>query len=89
MRSIAQLIEGQDTEWVTIANNFIKDALRKGQEKRERKWWEPSCALLLDLEIHILGSATLRGMLKGWVAAKGTLLFAFRVDSLPKDTMID
>lgn len=75
MRSMAQLLIEREIQWTQIANQFIQVALRTGPHKKERKHWQSTDALLLDLKLKISKSPLPKGMLKGWAQSKMLLKF--------------
>lgn len=83
MRNVSQLLRGRQIEWTVIARWFIQQTLRTGNAKKERKHWTVEDGLLLDPDITVSGSPTVRGMLKGWSASKESLEFKFYEGSVP------
>lgn len=53
MRCVSQLIANVDTAWVDMVGVLMRDSLKIGIQKKERKRWTPSEALLLHASMRI------------------------------------
>lgn len=71
-----------------LAREFIKQALKISNNKKERKHWRVEDALTLDPGFQVTKSSTMRKILKGWVVSEESLKFEFCEDLIPTQATI-
>lgn len=81
MRCATQLIEGDQTAWVRMAEDLICVDLTCGPFKRERRHWSPSEALLLKVKIH-MNSKMINIIINSWEGVLENLHFDAQLDLL-------
>lgn len=86
---MAQILEGRQTEWTAMARQPITASLRVGPHKKTRRSWDPTEALLLALDLKVLHSLTLQGMLQGLAAACTKLDSDFHDQSISCSASLD
>lgn len=82
LRCVSQLIREAPTVWVDMASLLIKDDLKAGTHKKERKRWSPREALLLQAKIHT-SSSIVNFILQNWSAVENRIQFEPSADTVP------
>ncbi|KAL3697371.1 hypothetical protein R1sor_011447 [Riccia sorocarpa] len=68
-----RILEGEDVEWIHLAQSFILRSLRRGSYQRECRQWTTREGLLLLPLTKIAGSPTLTRILSSWFRARRQL----------------
>lgn len=89
IKCVTQLLEGRKVEWTMIVMQFFQEALCTGPEKKEHKNWKTKDALLLVPQIKVIGSNTIKGMVKEWATTMQQLEYQFIGPTVPMNILIE
>ncbi|KAL3676016.1 hypothetical protein R1sor_025964 [Riccia sorocarpa] len=89
MRFITQLMEGQDLDWVEIANAIISWKVADTQYRWPELTWTTPEVLLLGAKMRLENAPILRRMLEGWWEIRRWLNFKGTVNDLSKRTQVE
>ncbi|KAL3679470.1 hypothetical protein R1sor_022426 [Riccia sorocarpa] len=67
MKNIVHMIEDKDIEWVQMAKNMIRNQLKSGLQKNEKRYWTAAEALILLPSGQAKKTEALNMMLKNWL----------------------
>lgn len=83
MRLCGRLLSDDKATWISLANAGISHSLSTSFTRKTRRFWTGAEALLLDENIHIVGSPLLCDLFCGFNKARSKLLFVLEDIVLP------
>lgn len=86
---LGQLLTEFDTMWVFLAKEGIARSLNSGFRRRTKCFWIEVEAILLDKNLHIMGSPFFRDLIRGFNLARSKLYFIASADVLPRSLTIE
>ncbi|KAL3676486.1 hypothetical protein R1sor_026434 [Riccia sorocarpa] len=86
LRSVVKILNGEDKDWVRLADRIIRHTLQKSSRTNEVKRWTTAQILLGLNAFATPDSPTLNRMLKAWFRAKKKLLWIPQAGPFPSNS---